>query len=159
MSENDRERRDFVKEMYRVYWANMARSMEGIWKVLGPVTVVGTIIAAVHRDYLPAPLGVSLAFVVILWALNVTIDLNSWHRRNLFFLVKAERTFLKDGDYGHLLPVRYRTPQPNRPQVCRSSASRLICRRTERAGIAAWMPEPMKPSARPVCGDAECQSR
>jgi hypothetical protein len=103
-------RPDFVIEMYRVYWANMARAMEGVWKVLGPVMVVGTVIAAVHEDVLPAPLGLSIAFVVVLWALSVTVDLNAWHRRNLFFLVRAERMFLSEHDYGGLLPAKYRTP-------------------------------------------------
>ena len=103
-------REDFVKGMYSVYWGNMARSMEGIWKVLAPITVSGTVIGAVHKNYLPAPVGISLAFVIILWALNVTIDLNAWHRRNLFFLVKTEQVFLSEQDYGRLLPEKYKRP-------------------------------------------------
>jgi hypothetical protein len=107
----DQEKRlDFVKEMYRVYWSNMARSMEGTWKVIAPLTIVGTIIGAIHKDYLPVSLGLSLALAIVFWALNVTIDLNAWHRRNLFFLTKAERVFLLPEDYGRLLPPSYRTP-------------------------------------------------
>lgn len=109
-SNGEDRRSDFVKEMYRVYWANMARSMEGVWKILSPITVAGTIIAGVHKDYLPAPMGISLALLVIIWALNVTIDLNAWHRRNLFFAAKAEQEFLSEQDYGRLLPGRYRKP-------------------------------------------------
>jgi hypothetical protein len=108
--EYENRRPDFIIEMYRVYWANMARSMEGVWKILAPITVAGTIIAAVHKDYLPAPLGISLAFLVIFWALNMTIDLNAWHRRNLFFLVRAEQNFLRSQDYGTLLPKKYKEP-------------------------------------------------
>jgi hypothetical protein len=89
-------RKDFIKEMYHVYWANISRSMEGVWKVLAPITVAGTILAGVHKDLLPAPLGIAIAFVVVLWALNVTIDLNAWHRRNLFFVAKAEQSFLTE---------------------------------------------------------------
>jgi len=110
MPEYEDRRADFVIEMYRVYWANMARSMEGIWKILAPITVSGTIIAGVHKDYLPVSLGISFAFLVILWALNVTIDLNAWHRRNLFFLTKVEQQFLRSNDYGGLLPMKYRKP-------------------------------------------------
>ncbi|MFW6118921.1 MAG: hypothetical protein ACOC7S_01145 [Planctomycetota bacterium] len=106
-------RAHFVIEMYRMYWTNKRRSMEGLWKVLGPVTIVGTIVAGAHLEYLPASLGFSLAFIVLFWALNVTIDLNAWHRRNLFLLVKAERKFLADTDYGDLLPARYRKPPVN----------------------------------------------
>lgn len=111
ISEDEKLRKDFIREMYRVYWANIARSMEGVWKILAPITVVGTIIVGVHKDYLPPSLGLSLAFVVIFWALNMTIDLNSWHRRNLFFLAKVEREFLNEEDYGVLLPVKYRRPK------------------------------------------------
>jgi len=25
------ERADFIKEVYRVYWSNMGRSMDGVW--------------------------------------------------------------------------------------------------------------------------------
>lgn len=104
-------RDEFVREMYRVYWANMSRSMDGTWKLLAPVTVGGTIIAGVHKDYLPASMGLALAFLIVFWAMNITIDLNAWHRRNLLFASKAERTFLRESDFGTLLPSGYRTPK------------------------------------------------
>jgi len=110
MSDDNRDRTEFIREMYRVYWANMARSMEGTWKVIAPLTIVGTIIGAIHKEYLPASLGLSFAFAIVFWALNVTIDLNAWHRRNLFFLAKAEEEFLLPEDYGRLLPACYKTP-------------------------------------------------
>ena len=105
------DRARFVIEAYQVYWANMSRSMEGVWKILAPITVAGTAIAAVHQEYLPASLGVSLVFLVCFWALNVVIDLNAWHKRNLLFATKAERQFLAPSDYGALLPARYRKPK------------------------------------------------
>jgi len=111
MNNNNLKRAEFIKEMYSVYWANITRSMEGVWKVLAPLTVVGTIIAGVHQEYLSALFGISLAVLIIFWALNVMIDLNDWHRRNLFFLTKAEQEFLKSEDYGNLLPSKYRIPK------------------------------------------------
>ena len=104
------ERADFIKEMYRVYWSNMGRSMDGVWKILAPITVAGTLVVGVHRDFLPASLGVSLAILVIIWGINVTIDLNAWHRRNLLFATKAEQRFLQPNDYGSLLPNVYARP-------------------------------------------------
>ena len=85
MDENiiENDRKSFIKEMYKVYWNNIARSMDGIWKVLAPITVTGTIIVGVQEDFFPASFGVTLAIMVIIWALNITIDLNDWHRRNL----------------------------------------------------------------------------
>lgn len=110
MGETSSHRQDFVKQMYNVYWANMSRSMEGTWKVIAPLTIVGTILGAIHKEYLPVSLGLSFAFAMVFWALNVTIDLNAWHRRNLFLLTKAEQEFLLQEDYGHLLPACYKTP-------------------------------------------------
>jgi hypothetical protein len=106
-------RSDFIKEMYRVYWDNMARSMDGVWKTLAPITVAGTIIAGVEQKYFPAPLGLALAIIIVLWALNMTIEMNQWHRRNLFFVAKAERFFLNDLDYGRQLPKKYKKPLRN----------------------------------------------
>lgn len=111
MKDNEEYRKDFIKEMYSVYWSNMARSMDGIWRVLAPITVTGTIIAGVHKDILPAQLGIAVAIMIIFWALNVTIDLNAWHRRNLFFATKSEQEFLSIEDYGVLLPGKYRLPK------------------------------------------------
>jgi uncharacterized membrane protein len=110
MKEREEFRKDFIKEMYGVYWENITRSMDGVWKVLTPLAVVGTIIGAIHQGYLPAMLGILLAFLVIFWALNIMIDLNDWHRRNLLFLTKAEHEFLNPEDYGKILPSKYRTP-------------------------------------------------
>jgi len=107
---NKDQRLEFVRAMYGVYWANMARSMDGVWQILGPITVTGTVIAGVHKDYLPGPLGISLAMLIVIWGINATIDLNAWHRRNLFFATKAEQEFLTDADYGKLLPSRYKRP-------------------------------------------------
>ncbi len=108
-SEEAKTRRDeFLIQWYGVLWSNINRSMEGIWKVLAPIAVVGTIMAAVQKGYLPLPLGSSLTFVILLWALNMTIDLNQWHRRNLIFLTAVEREFMLEDDYGRLIPVKYR---------------------------------------------------
>lgn len=108
--QNADQRLEFVRAMYGVYWANMARSMDGVWQILGPITVTGTVIAGVHKDYLPGPLGISLAMLIVIWGINATIDLNAWHRRNLFFATKAEQEFLTDADYGKLLPSKYKRP-------------------------------------------------
>jgi hypothetical protein len=108
--EQSKARRDeFLIQWYGVLWSNVNRSMEGIWKVLAPIAVVGTIMAAVQQGYLPLALGSALTFVILLWALNMTIDLNQWHRRNLIFLTAVEREFMLEEDYGRLIPAKYRT--------------------------------------------------
>lgn len=111
MDHSSESRDETLRALYSVYWGNMARSMEGIWQILGPITVAGTVIGAVHGNYLPAPLGISLAMLIVLWGVNVTIDLNQWHRRNLFFVSKAEQKLLEASDYGTLLPRAYRIPK------------------------------------------------
>ncbi len=111
--EKSKARRDeFLIQWYGVLWSNVNRSMEGIWKILAPIAVVGTIMAAVQQGYLPLALGSALTFVILLWALNMTIDLNQWHRRNLIFLTAVEREFMLEDDYGRLIPAKYRTRGP-----------------------------------------------
>ncbi len=107
-TDTEEKRDEFLIQWYGILWANVTRSMEGIWKVLAPIAVVGTVMAAVQKGYLPLPLGSSLTFVILLWALNMTIDLNQWHRRNLVFLTAVEREFLRDDDYGRVIPAKYR---------------------------------------------------
>ncbi len=100
-------RKEFICSMYPEYWNSISRSMDSVWKVIAPLTVIGTIISAMYKDFLPAFVGFGLCFIILFWALNMTIDLNAWHRRNLFFLSKIEKYFLEKEDYGNLLPVAY----------------------------------------------------
>lgn len=113
MKNNEQYRNHFLQEQYGYLWANVDRSMKGIWSIIGVITVIGTIIVAIHKNYLPFNLGAIFAFGIIFWAINVTIDLNAWHRRNLFFITSIEREFVLNSDYGKLLPKKYRKPKPN----------------------------------------------
>lgn len=111
MSSEHPQRSEFLVSWYDVLWRNIDRSMTGMWQVLAPITVVGTGLWAVGGEYLPLWVGGPAIVFVIMWAINLTIDLNSWHRRNLYLLATVERQFLSEGDYGRLIPRRYRTPQ------------------------------------------------
>ena len=103
-------RSEFLIKWYEILWSNINRSMEGIWKILAPITVVGTIILATQKGYVPLSLGAALVFIVLFWGLNLTIDLNNWHRRNLCLLTTVERELLRDADYGRIILARYRKP-------------------------------------------------
>lgn len=104
-------RETFLIEWYKILWNNARQSMDGIWKLIGPITVVGTIWFAIYEQYLPSNLGNTLVFIIIFWAINVTIDFNQWHRRNLIFYTAVEREFLDDKDYGRLIPSEYKSPK------------------------------------------------
>lgn len=81
MAEPGPQRRDqFLINWYGILWSNVDRSMRGIWNVLGTVTLTGTVLVAVHKEYLPYSPGIVLGFLLIFWAVNITIDLNAWHR-------------------------------------------------------------------------------
>jgi hypothetical protein len=84
--------------------------MNGIWNVLATITLAGATIAAIEQKYVPLHIGIAGIYLIVLWAINMTIDLNSWHVRNLIFLAAIEREFLASSDYGRLLPKAYRTP-------------------------------------------------
>lgn len=104
------QRSDFLVAWYDILWRNIDRSMTGMWQVLAPITVVGTGLWAVGGEFLPLWVGGPAIVFVIMWAINLTIDLNSWHRRNLYLLATVERHFLNEEDYGRLIPCSYRTP-------------------------------------------------
>lgn len=106
-----RDKSDFLIAWYDILWRNIDRSMTGMWQILAPITVVGTGLWAVSEGHLPIWLGGSGILLIIFWAINLTIDLNSWHRRNLYLLTSVERRFLDDEDYGKLIPGKYRTPK------------------------------------------------
>lgn len=105
------DRNTFLIEWYKILWNNARSSMDGVWKLIGPITIVGTIWIAIQKGYLEANLGYSLAFIILLWGINITIDFNQWHRRNLIIFSAVEREFLKDEDYGKLIPKDFREPK------------------------------------------------
>lgn len=102
---------DFLLAWYDILWRNIDRSMTGMWQVLAPITVVGTGLWALSEAYLPIWLGGSAILLVIFWALNLAIDLNSWHRRNMYLLTGVERYFLDESDYGSIIPKAFREPK------------------------------------------------
>ena len=104
-------RSQFLIDRYCHLWSNVDRSMKGIWSILGTITIIGIILTAIYKDHLSLNIGAVLLFIILFWALNMTIDLNAWHTRNLFFIAAIEREFLSQDDYGKLLPVSYRTPK------------------------------------------------
>lgn len=111
VNENPDHRNAFLIEWYKILWNNARQSMESIWKLIYPITLVGTVWVAIHQSYLPPILGNSLVFVILFWAINVTIDSNQWHRRNLIFYTAVERYFLKENDYGRLIYSKFKSPK------------------------------------------------
>lgn len=105
MDEHD----EFLQTWYKVLWSNIDRSMTSIWQIAGPIGLVGA--AFIYMDRLGPHLTVSMQLVVVFWALNNTIDMNSWHRRNLVFVSRVERHFLKETDYGVVIPSSFREPK------------------------------------------------
>jgi len=110
---NKSQRAQFLLNRHSQLWSNIDRSMRGIWNILATITLVGAILVSIQKEYLPLSLGAILAFGVIFWGINMAIELNVWHRRNLFFLATIENQFLEEEDYGKVLPRDYKTP-PNK---------------------------------------------
>jgi len=106
------DREEFLRTWYQVLWSNIDRSMMSVWQITGLIVVVGG--AFIYRDKLGPNLTVSLQMIVIFWAINNTIDMNSWHRRNLLFIFRVEQQFLNDTDYGRVIPSSYRGDPPTR---------------------------------------------
>lgn len=109
--EDDHGREAFLIEWYKILWNNARQSMDGLWKLVGPLTLVGSVWVAINQNFIPYNLGNSLVFVILFWAINITIDYNQWHRRNLIFLTAVEREFFTDKDYGRLIPSKFKIPK------------------------------------------------
>lgn len=110
MSEHNMDRRDeFLKTWYTVLWSNIDRSMTSVWQIAGPIALVGGAFLAI--DKLGPHLTMSLQLVIIFWALNNTMDMNVWHRRNLIFAARVERRFLNETDYGGVIASSFREPK------------------------------------------------
>jgi hypothetical protein len=103
------ERAEFLRTWYQVLWSNIDRSMTSIWQIAGPIALVGA--AFIYMDRLGPHLTASLQLVIVFWALNNTIDMNSWHRRNLIFISRVECQFLREEDYGVVIPSSFRMPR------------------------------------------------
>lgn len=103
------ERGEFLRTWYGVLWSNIDRSMTSIWQIAGPIALVGA--AFIYEGQLGPHLTASLQMLIVFWALNNTMDMNSWHRRNLIFVSRVERHFLKDDDYGVVIPSSFREPR------------------------------------------------
>jgi len=102
-------RDEFLRTWYEVLWSNIDRSMMSIWQIAGPIALVGA--TFIYMDKFGPHLTASLQFVIVFWGLNNTIDMNSWHRRNLIFVARVERHFLKDADYGVVIPSSFNEPR------------------------------------------------
>jgi hypothetical protein len=103
------ERGEFLRTWYGVLWSNIDRSMTSIWQIVGPIALVGA--AFIYEDKLGPHLTVTLQILIVFWALNNTMDMNSWHRRNLIFVSRVERQFLRQDDYGVVIPSSFREPR------------------------------------------------
>jgi hypothetical protein len=102
-------RDEFLRTWYTVLWSNIDRSMTSIWQIAGPIALVGA--AFIAEDKLGVNVTTSLQLVILFWALNNTMDMNSWHRRNLIFVARVERQFLLPSDYGVVAPRSFREPR------------------------------------------------
>lgn len=102
-------RDEFLRTWYGVLWSNIDRSMTSIWQIAGPIALVGA--AFIYMDKFGPHLTASLQLVILFWALNNTMDMNAWHRRNLIFVARVERQFLKEADYGAIIPGSFREPR------------------------------------------------
>lgn len=103
------ERAEFLRTWYQILWSNIDRSMKSIWQIVGTIGLVGA--AFLYMDKLGPNLTASLQLVIAFWALNNTMDMNAWHRRNLIFAARVERQFLKPTDYGAVIPSSFREPR------------------------------------------------
>lgn len=104
------DRRDeFLRNWYSILWSNIDRSMTSIWQIVGTIALVGA--AFIYSNKLGPHLTISLQLLIVFWAINNTMDMNAWHRRNLIFAARVETQFLHAQDYGTVIPSSFKEPR------------------------------------------------
>lgn len=83
--------------------------MTSIWQIVGTIALVGA--AFVYSGKLGPHLTISLQLLIVFWAINNTMDMNAWHRRNLIFAARVETQFLHAQDYGTVIPSSFKEPR------------------------------------------------
>jgi len=106
-------RDQFFLEYYKVAWDNINKHREGLWKVLVPYLGFYAIFSyRLDNIELLGILLIILLFVLNTFIMAVSINFNLWFVRNMAIITNIETYFLKEEDYGKLIPEDYKK-KPN----------------------------------------------
>jgi len=100
-------RDEFLLHMYDAFWNNVSRAENSAWTM---VAVYGALIAGVGlaRSVITST---GAAFVLIVFGYVgscLSASANLWFRRNLTLIGRIETNFLRESDYGSLIPSQYK---------------------------------------------------
>jgi hypothetical protein len=93
--------------MYEAYWSNITRAEDAAWKILA--TYTGLFAGLALAFTVVGPLG--FATLVILFsslAIAISLNANLWFVRNIGLISNLEKEFLREQDYGILIPASWR---------------------------------------------------
>ena len=96
--------------MYDAFWSNVSRAENAAWTI---VAVYGALIAGVGLAQSILTIA-GAAFVLIVFGYIgscLSVSANLWFRRNLTLIGRIETNFLRESDYGSLIPRNYQKPR------------------------------------------------
>ena len=101
-------RGEFLQKWYGDLWRNIDRSFTTVWQSFAAIGAAMAIYAGIFSGRIPTFEGTIAAILVFTWAVALTLDSNKWFIRNIIFISRIEQEFLRDDDYGRIIPKEYR---------------------------------------------------
>jgi len=101
-------RDEFLLHMYDSFWNNVSRAEEAVWKMVAAYSalIAGTAIA---RPLITTTGAAMLIMFFGCVASCLAANSNLWYRRNLTMIGRLEGNFLRDSDYGRLIPKAWKS--------------------------------------------------
>lgn len=107
----DNDRKRFLLEFYQVCWNNVTRAEEAAWKMFAAYTAIFAGLA-----FASGTIGIagflSVLSIFSFLAIALSLNANLWFVRNIGLVSNLEKEFLRESDYGVLVPKSYKEKIP-----------------------------------------------
>jgi len=98
-------REDFLLEMYRARWDDIARAEDSMWKFIAFYSaILASSTIAFEKGLIIRSGAITLLLLFGFLAILVALNRNLWFVRNLGLVSNLEKEFLNIADYGVLIP-------------------------------------------------------
>jgi len=105
------DRDKFLVEYYKKCWDNISRAEEAAWKMMAGYATLLAGLSFVYNDI--GSTGFLLIIIIFsFFSASLSMNANLWFVRNIGLITNFEKEFLRNEDYGYLIPKSYRKKIP-----------------------------------------------
>jgi len=105
------DREQFLIEYYRKCWDNVSRAEDAAWKMMAGYATLLAGLSFVYEDI--GSTGFLLIIIIFsFFSASLSMNANLWFVRNLSLISNFEKEFLRNEDYGYLIPKIWREKLP-----------------------------------------------